>query len=182
VSRSDPLSESIEIGIVILVVVLGAILFIIQWISAWISANWSAILFFIEIVGSIIIIAAILYAIYYFRNYDEIQREKKQRQMEIDERAKEIRREIRDSGIDYHHEHEQKRYPITKHPVRSRHIPTSVKKEVWERDGGKCVLCGSSHDLEWDHEIPFNHGGSNTTKNIRILCKRCNRKKSGKIE
>jgi TRAP-type C4-dicarboxylate transport system permease small subunit len=73
---------------VILVVVLGIIYFIIRWISA----NWSTILLIIEIVGSIIIVAAVLYAIYYFRNYDEIQREK-QRQKEIDERAKEIRRE-----------------------------------------------------------------------------------------
>jgi hypothetical protein len=177
VIRSDPFSESIEIGLVILVVLLGIILFIIQWISA----NWSAILFFIEIVGSIIIIASILYAIYYFRNYDEIQREK-QRQIEINERAKEIRKEIRDSGINYRQEPDQKNYAITKYSVRSRHIPTSVKNEVWERDGGKCVLCGSKRDLEWDHDIPFKRGGSNTSNNIRILCKKCNRHKSDKIE
>jgi uncharacterized membrane protein len=170
----NPIADSIEVGIVILVVVLGIIYFIVNWISA----HWSTILLLIEIVIAIIIVAAILYAIYYYKNYDEIQREK-QRQKEIDQRAREIRREIQNSGIDYH---EQKRFPITKYPVRSRHIPTHVKNEVWERDGGKCVLCGSRRDLEWDHDIPFSRSGSNTSNNIRILCKECNRKKSGKIE
>jgi hypothetical protein len=64
----------------------------------------------------------------------------------------------------------------------SRYIPSRVKEEVWIRDGGKCVLCGSKMSLEWDHDIPFSLGGGNTANNIRILCKTCNRKKSGKIE
>ena len=64
----------------------------------------------------------------------------------------------------------------------SRYIPSDVKKAVWERDGGRCVECGSTHRLHYDHEIPFSKGGSNTEKNIRILCKKCNLRKSDKIE
>jgi hypothetical protein len=64
----------------------------------------------------------------------------------------------------------------------SRYIPSEVKQQVWRRDGGKCVLCPSKRDLEYDHEIPVSKGGSNTVNNIRLLCKECNRKKSGKIE
>jgi hypothetical protein len=64
----------------------------------------------------------------------------------------------------------------------SRYIPSNVKQEVWERDGGKCVLCGSRKHLEYDHNIPVSKGGSNTVKNIQLLCKNCNRKKSGRIE
>ncbi|PCJ28091.1 MAG: hypothetical protein COA97_02105 [Flavobacteriales bacterium] len=64
---------------------------------------------------------------------------------------------------------------------KSRHIPESIKKIVWDRDGGKCVLCGSMDYLEFDHDIPFSLGGSNSTENIRILCRNCNRRKSDNI-
>jgi hypothetical protein len=64
----------------------------------------------------------------------------------------------------------------------SRYIPSEVKRTVWKRDGGRCVNCGSKRDLEYDHDIPFSRGGSNTENNIRILCKRCNREKSAKIK
>jgi hypothetical protein len=65
----------------------------------------------------------------------------------------------------------------------SRIIPSEVKKAVWKRDGGKCVLCGSSKNLHFDHELPFSKGGSSlTAKNIRILCAKCNLAKSDKIE
>lgn len=64
---------------------------------------------------------------------------------------------------------------------RDRSIPESIKKIIWDRDGGKCVLCGSTVDLEFDHDIPFSKGGSNSTENIRVLCRSCNRKKSDKL-
>ncbi|MBC8485859.1 MAG: HNH endonuclease [Candidatus Cloacimonetes bacterium] len=62
------------------------------------------------------------------------------------------------------------------------HIPSSVKHEVWNRDGGKCVKCGSCKDLEYDHIIPVSKGGSNTVRNIQLLCEKCNRKKATNIE
>ncbi len=65
---------------------------------------------------------------------------------------------------------------------RSRHIPNKVKLEVWRRDYGKCVECGSKERLEYDHIIPFSKGGSNTARNIQLLCENCNRKKHNKIE
>lgn len=57
-----------------------------------------------------------------------------------------------------------------------------VKREVWRRDYGKCVECGSQVRLEYDHIIPFSRGGSNTARNIQLLCEKCNRKKHDKIE
>lgn len=56
-------------------------------------------------------------------------------------------------------------------------IPDNVKMQVWKRDGGKCVRCGSQEKLEYDHIIPLCKGGSNTARNIQLLCEKCNRSK-----
>ena len=64
----------------------------------------------------------------------------------------------------------------------SRLIPTSVKLEVWARDKGQCVLCGSKENLHFDHDLPFSKGGTSlTAENVRILCMKHNLKKSNKI-
>ncbi|MBF0103144.1 MAG: HNH endonuclease, partial [Desulfobacterales bacterium] len=41
--------------------------------------------------------------------------------------------------------------------------------------------CGSRENLEYDHIIPVSKGGSNTARNIELLCEKCNREKSDKI-
>lgn len=69
---------------------------------------------------------------------------------------------------------------ITTNPPRQP-IPKSVQREVWRRDEGKCTECGSKINLEYDHIIPLSKGGSNTARNIQLLCESCNRKKSNKI-
>jgi hypothetical protein len=61
------------------------------------------------------------------------------------------------------------------------HMPERVRNEVWRRDQGKCVECGSTYNLEFDHVIPVVKGGANTARNIRLLCEPCNRRKSDKI-
>jgi hypothetical protein len=69
--------------------------------------------------------------------------------------------------------------------TRARHrIPEAVRIEVWRRDQGKCATpgCGSRENLEYDHIIPIDGGGSNTARNIELLCEACNRRKSNKIQ
>ena len=61
-------------------------------------------------------------------------------------------------------------------------IPSTVRREVWRRDGGKCVRCGSRENLEYDHIIPVAKGGSNTARNLELLCEACNRSKSDSIQ
>ena len=66
---------------------------------------------------------------------------------------------------------------------RRRLIPTSIKLEVWKRDGGKCVACGAVDELHFDHIIPFSKGGTSlTADNVQLLCARHNLEKRDKIE
>jgi hypothetical protein len=60
-------------------------------------------------------------------------------------------------------------------------IPEHVRLFVWRRDKGQCVRCGSKERLEFDHIIPVVAGGSNTERNIQLLCEPCNRSKSATV-
>src|SRR6266403_2572287 len=65
----------------------------------------------------------------------------------------------------------------------TRLIPSAVKLEVWQRDKGRCVICGEADNLHFDHDLPYSKGGTSlTAKNIRLLCTRHNLSKSDKIE
>jgi hypothetical protein len=65
----------------------------------------------------------------------------------------------------------------------TRMIPATVKREVWIRDKGQCVTCGSKDNLHFDHIIPFSKGGSSlVAENIQLLCARHNLTKRDKIE
>ena len=60
-------------------------------------------------------------------------------------------------------------------------IPERVRHEVWRRDQGRCVECGSQERLEFDHIIPLSKGGSNTARNIELRCESHNRTKGATI-
>jgi tetratricopeptide (TPR) repeat protein len=60
-------------------------------------------------------------------------------------------------------------------------IPLEVQQRVWQRDQGCCVRCGSQDRLEYDHIIPLARGGSNTERNLQLLCESCNRAKGATI-
>ena len=64
---------------------------------------------------------------------------------------------------------------------RREHIPERIRHEVWRRDRGTCVECGSRGRLEFDHIIPVSRGGSNTARNIELRCEPCNRRKGARV-
>jgi hypothetical protein len=68
-------------------------------------------------------------------------------------------------------------------PARPRReaIPERIRHEVWRRDSGTCVECGSRGRLEFDHIIPVSRGGSNTARNIELRCEPCNRRKGARV-
>lgn len=53
-----------------------------------------------------------------------------------------------------------------------------VMQLIHERDGGRCVRCGESDDLEHDHVIPIGEGGTGEAANGQLLCRRCHRLKT----
>lgn len=50
-------------------------------------------------------------------------------------------------------------------------ISPATKKRVWERDGGRCVVCGSCYNVMPNaHFIPRSRGGLGCERNIVTLC------------
>ena len=65
----------------------------------------------------------------------------------------------------------------------SRQIPSRIKQEVYKRDKGQCIECGSKDQLHFDHDFPFAKGGTSIlAENVRILCARHNLAKSANIQ
>lgn len=63
-------------------------------------------------------------------------------------------------------------------PSSSRYIPASIRRAVYERDGGRCRYedsaghrCPATKDLQFDHcGVPWSRGGEHTVANLRLLC------------
>lgn len=61
-------------------------------------------------------------------------------------------------------------------PSKACEIPPYVKQKVWERDEGKCILCGSSYAASPSaHYIPRAALGLGIEENIVTLCFGCHR-------
>ena len=59
----------------------------------------------------------------------------------------------------------------------------ATKQKVYEKQQGICVVCKEHFELsemEADHITPWHEGGKTDEKNCQMLCKECNRRKSGK--
>jgi hypothetical protein len=73
--------------------------------------------------------------------------------------------------------------PARHDAARRRIIPTSVKLEVWKRDGGRCAVCGATDELHFDHIVPYSKGGTSlVAENVQLLCARHNIQKRDRIE
>jgi hypothetical protein len=72
--------------------------------------------------------------------------------------------------------------PARPNATRRRVIPTHVKLEVWQRDGGRCTVCGATDELHFDHVVPFSKGGTSlVAENVQLLCARHNIEKRDRI-
>jgi hypothetical protein len=60
-------------------------------------------------------------------------------------------------------------------------IPHALRADVYERDGYRCLHCGTPDALTLDHIHPFSLGGPDTFENLQTLCRRCNSKKGARV-
>jgi len=59
----------------------------------------------------------------------------------------------------------------------------ATKQKVYEKQKGVCTECKEKfeiEEMEADHVDPWHDGGKTIEKNCKMLCKECNRRKSGK--
>lgn len=69
------------------------------------------------------------------------------------------------------------------HHLGIRTFDDNTKREVYERQSGICTICGKHFEIEQmeaDHITPWHAGGRTVAENCQMLCKECNRRKSGK--
>lgn len=69
------------------------------------------------------------------------------------------------------------------HHLDIRAFDDNTKREVYEKQNGVCPICGRHFEIEQmeaDHVTPWCDGGRTIAKNCQMLCKECNRRKSGK--
>ena len=68
--------------------------------------------------------------------------------------------------------------PTAKSCASGRAISAGVRRQVWQRDGGRCSYadpqtgrrCNSTHLIEIDHIVPHALGGAADPGNLRLLC------------
>jgi 5-methylcytosine-specific restriction endonuclease McrA len=65
---------------------------------------------------------------------------------------------------------------------RTRAIPAAIRREVWQRDGGRCTFvdqqgrrCRGTRAMEYHHERPYGKGGQHGAGNIALRCRAHNR-------
>ena len=69
------------------------------------------------------------------------------------------------------------------HHLDIRAFDGNMKREVYERQNGVCAICGKHFEIEQmeaDHITPWHDGGRTVAENCQMLCRDCNRRKSGK--
>ena len=67
--------------------------------------------------------------------------------------------------------------------LRLRAYPEKMKIAQYEKQQGICKICGKHFEydeMEGDHIVPWHDGGKTEPDNLQMLCKHCNRTKSGK--
>ncbi|GEM_PF-1676159 len=77
------------------------------------------------------------------------------------------------------------------HIKRTKYIPEWLKRAVFYRDRGRCQHCGKDlsgqlmvaddGELQFDHIIPLENGGTNDATNFQLLCNQCNWEKGGQL-
>lgn len=85
------------------------------------------------------------------------------------------RQYISDSSAERVKRHREKRAAAGLEPQWA--AGAELRKEVYGRDGFKCVYCGTGDDLTIDHRVPEMRGGTHDISNLQTACRACNASK-----
>ena len=67
---------------------------------------------------------------------------------------------------------------------RRKQIPESLRRDLWDRQEGKCCTCGKViriDDVHIDHIVPWDYVGDELENNYQVLCSDCNLHKSNHV-
>lgn len=64
--------------------------------------------------------------------------------------------------------------------IRTTKTSARLRRQVVERDGNKCVLCGGARPFHVDHIVRYVDGGPTALDNLRTLCVPCHNKRGGR--
>ena len=63
---------------------------------------------------------------------------------------------------------------------RRKSFSPEIKREIHKAQAGKCMYCGRKPGIDLmdiDHKNPMAKGGSDTRRNLQLLCRSCNTRK-----
>ena len=71
-----------------------------------------------------------------------------------------------------------------KHRAKTRVTTISRRKEIYDRDNGRCYICNKElalNEVELDHLIPGAKSGHSGPDNLAVSCRFCNRSRGARI-
>jgi 5-methylcytosine-specific restriction endonuclease McrA len=98
----------------------------------------------------------------------------------IEHRCREVREEFHQERS--HREALREKEKLAEPHKFRKPLKQKQRTKIFERDGYKCVWCGSQKNLQVDHIEPLLKGGTDEDANLRTLCGSCNIKKGGKYD
>ena len=66
-----------------------------------------------------------------------------------------------------------KRKQLVAEDTNNGRVASDIKHEVWQRDKGKCVRCGSTSHLHFVETAPAAKGTPIISKNLQLICDKC---------
>lgn len=76
---------------------------------------------------------------------------------------------------------QKKRYRLMKAAREEGRVTKTQKFELVAAYGYKCMCCGATESITFDHIVPISKGGKDVIENIQLLCGSCNSSKASRV-